>query len=117
MNGPTAISAARQETVADLLRDAARAMDRALDALDTTAVECTACGFRRFSSIEEFRVWQRYGRTPDAIRRLADKLDRGARFKDDRAAAQRCTQCGGEWRTVDKRVEARREENDDEGTV
>ena len=77
---------------ADLLRSAARLVERAIVKLNMAEAACPTCDARLFADRENARIYQPLTDTPERLRNTADRLDaatkEGARASRGYAAAQ-----------------------------
>lgn len=68
-------SDAHEIGTADLLRSAARLVERTLIKLDMVEANCPTCEARLFRNREHARIYEQISDTPDKLRRLADRID------------------------------------------
>lgn len=66
---------ARELSAPDLLRSAARLIERALIQLDMRESPCLECGTKLFAKFEHAKVYQSFSETPDKLKGAAEKLD------------------------------------------
>jgi len=64
-----------EPTPADLLRLAARLVDRATARLDGSYRTCDGCGAKRYNHFEQGKVVERLEKTAPHLRTVADALD------------------------------------------
>lgn len=72
----------------DLLRNAARLVDRAMLQLDHTFTPCRCCHVPVYRNTAQARIYERLTDTPEKLRGIADKLDEAAGRKAPASGAR-----------------------------
>lgn len=68
-------SDAHEIGAADLLRSAARLVERAITKLNMAEATCPTCDARLFADRENARIYQALAETPERLRNTAERLD------------------------------------------